>query len=224
MQQFKTYTTTLGRVVKIRSIPPYLVAEVEKAQQKKAEALYPAPPKPTYTVTDAGGGEQIFEHDEKSVSTDEERAALAAYQTAMQNRANYAAGQVSEFMFERGLVVDLPADDSWAKEQEKWGVEIPTDPKARRDHYIKTEVLAGKDDIQEILLAIMAATGVDAEAVETARATFRGDLRQRQGQGTISPASGEIPVKQARPALDDIAALPGIGDGQSLGLDAGAMG
>ena len=96
--------------------------------------------------------------------------------------------------------------------------------RARRDHYIKTEVLAGKEDIEEILLAIMAATGVDAEAVETARATFRGDLRRRQGQRAISPASTEIPVGQARPALDDITTLPGATDGQSLGLDAGAMG
>lgn len=222
MKNFKTYTTSLGTEVKIRSIPPYLVAEVERAQQKKAAELYPAPPKPTYTVTDAGGGEQIFEHDEKSVSTDEERAALVAYQTAMLNRANYAAAQVSEFMFARGLVVDMPLDDSWVAEQEAWGVVVPTDPKARRDHYIKTEVLAGKEDIQEILLAIMTATGVDQEAVDIARATFRGDLRQ--GQRAISPASGEVPVGQTRPALDDFAPIQGATDGQSLGLDAGAMG
>ncbi len=224
MKSLKSYTTSLGTEVKIRSIPPYLVAEVERAQQKKAAELYPAPPKPTYEVTDAGGGVQIFEHDEKSASTDEERAALVAYQTAILSRANYAAAQVSEFMFARGLVVDMPPDDSWVAEQEAWGVVVPSGPKERRDHYIKTEVLAGKEDIEEILLAIMAATGVDAEAVETARATFRGNLRQRQGQRAISPASTEIPVGQARPALDDNPALPGATDGQSVGLDAGAMG
>lgn len=221
-QQLKTYTTALGTTVKIRPIPPYLVAEVELAQRKKAEELYPAPPKPTYEVTDAGGGVQTFEHDEKSVSTDEERAALAAWQAATQAQANYAAGKVSEFMFNRGLVVDMPPDDSWAKEQEAWGVVVPTDPKERRDHYIKTEVLAGKDDIGEILVAIMAATGVAQEAVDTARATFRGELRQ--GQRAISPDSGPIPVGQARPALDDGAAVQGTTDGQSLGLDPGALG
>jgi len=217
----QTYKTSLGTEITISPIPPMLVAKVEQAARKKAQELYPAT-RPMYEVTDAGGGTQLLEHDAASVSTPEERAAWDAYQTALTNRAGYVNEKLLNFMLSRGLAIELPADDTWAKNQEFWGVEVPTDPQARIQHYIQTEVLGSAQDIEDLTVAIMGATGVKTEVLEAARASFRGDLRQ--GSGSPGSTGGPIPVGQARPALDDVGAVPRVADGQNLGIDAGAMG
>ncbi len=217
----KTYKTSLDKEIEIKPIPPLLVAKVQQAISFKADSLYPAT-KPTYEVVDAGGGVQTFEHNADSVSTPEERAAWDEYQTAQQKRTTYLNEQMLNFFLSRGLVIELPADDGWATSQEYWGVEVPTDPQKRLLHYIQTEILGSAQDIEGLTVAIMGATGVDGEALDAARASFRGDVRQGTRADHLS--GGEIPVSEAGSALDDFAAVPRIANGQIVGAYPIAMG
>src|SRR5690606_1149115 len=58
------FTTAGGIVIPLRPIPPMLMQKVYNA--------VPIPAPPTYEVEIAGGGTQLFQHDEESVQGDPE--------------------------------------------------------------------------------------------------------------------------------------------------------
>lgn len=211
----KTYTTQLGQEIEIQPVPPMLVAKVQQATNRKAEELYPAT-RPTYEVVDAGGGVLTFEHDKDSVATDEERAALAEYEAQMQKRTTFINEQMLKFFLMRGLKVELPQDNAWAEAQALFGVEVPEGGIERLLHYIQTEIIASADDLQGLTEAIMRASGVSNEALNAARASFRGELREetdptRRVDNAVQPAE--------RPALVDLGPLYATGSGAGVGAN-----
>ena len=136
--------------------------------------------KPTYTVTLAGGGKQIFEYDEQSIQdkatpkTDVEK--WEAYQlnfNAMQAEANE---KTTAYMFFAG--VDCEVSEDWKSLQEWLGIALPDNPFDLKVRYITTELLKTPYDIKNAIAEIMklSGKGVDTSAVKAAESMFSGTL------------------------------------------------
>lgn len=190
------YTTKRGKTITVQAFPHLMPAKVQVAAEKKAAELYPAT-MPTYDVELMGGGFQTFEHDDRSVETDQDRAALQAYKDAMQKRTAYINEKMMQFYLITGTDITLPEDRAWEKRQEFFGIEIPSDANEKMYHYITTELLMNASDLMALVDKIMQASGIDEDTLAAARETFRRIVGQEtntvEGTARDDPAAGEAP-------------------------------
>lgn len=163
----RTFTTSRGYTVRFRNIA-YLLNKL------------PAPKidPPTYEVPTKTGVTEIHAHDETTLKTDEERAAWKEY-LARHN----AAWRKYDLDFTRlilmhGVIVDMPADDTWVKQQEFTGIAVPTDPLERRWHWLETELVGGGADVNAIIIGVLAESEVSEEVLASMADSFRYPLGQ----------------------------------------------
>lgn len=167
MSNKKEYTTSNGVVVEIKSVPPYLLDQLFQ------QINYPI--KPTYSTVTAGGEKEVFEHDETTLETPEDKAIWAKYQ------AEQAAAELQEnelmmnVMLLKGINVDTENGHyhDWLEEQAFLGIKLPESKPALKVQYIKTEVLANPEDIAQLMTLIMAQSGVSEEVVKSATDSFQ---------------------------------------------------
>lgn len=165
-------------------------ATVETQWRKRGEPVDP----PTYTITTATGATETHAHDADSLTTDEERAAWEAYQTA---RAEMEAEQrlrVTKFLLLNGIVGCEPTEE-WAEEQAYWGLEVPADPRERRLEYIQAEVLKTAQDTMDVIQEIMrlSMAGAPKEAVAAVEAYFRHQVEgAATAGGSAEPTDGAV--------------------------------
>lgn len=172
----RTFTTSRGYTVRFRNIA-YLL---NKLATPKIDP-------PTYEVKTKTGVTEIHAHDETTLKTDEERAAWKEY-LARHN----AAWRKYDLDFTRlilmhGVIVDMPADDTWVKQQEFTGIAVPTDPLERRWHWLETELVAGGADVNAIIIGVLAESEVSEEVLASMADSFRHPLGQNAAHGSDHP-------------------------------------
>lgn len=155
----------------------------------KLNGQFKLPEPPTYEVKTAMGAVERHAHDETTLDTDADRTAWAEYQkqTAAAQAAHNLA--LTRLVLLRGIAVDIPADDAWAKEQQWLGITVPVEPIERKLHYIETEVISGIADIEAIMVGVMRASGVPEDLLAQMEASFRRSLGKRNGDETGGPAT-----------------------------------
>lgn len=184
----KVFTTSAGVEIGVQPVPPLLVEKVRAA----AAASVEVPPVPTYLV-ELGDGTQVpAEHDATTLETDADKAAWSAYDRALKQRESVSGTKTMELFLIKGTTIS-PPDDDWAAEQAYFGVVVPEDPAGRKLHYIQTELLNTTGDIQGLMGAIVAASGIDPEVITAAQATFQRNVRQEENAagGTDRAAQAE---------------------------------
>lgn len=175
-----TFETKSGVSLELNPLPPLLIQEVREAARKHAEDETGGKlDKPTYELTTADGAVETHEHDETTIlDNPEAMAAWNAWQ-AQQNRiAEVISERTLKFILMRGVKMDVPEDTAWIEEQAFFGVQVPENPLEKRFHYIKTEILATTDDVPAIMSQILTISGVDAEVIAAAQATFRDSMAE----------------------------------------------
>lgn len=207
------YTTANGEEIELLAISPFEIQAVSDAVRKK----HPLPEVPTYTVETVGGGMEVREHDETTITTDEEKVTWAQY-TKEKEAAELAFNlAINDFMLLAGIACEMPSDEKWMALQRKFGVELPDDPEDLRLHYIKTRLL-NLNDLNAVIVKLTQKTGVSAEMVETGRASFRSPVR---GQGRQT--NRQIDLKKIRQVVDS-PPFHGAENGEGVGADAVAVG
>lgn len=213
----KKFTTAAGREIGIQAVPPLLIEEVRLRAQQTVEV----PPKPTYQVELPDGSMMTYEHDEQSVTTDEEKAAWKTYQAALTRQAQISATKVMELFMAKGTAIEMNVGE-WRELQEFFGVQIPENPIAAKIHYLRTELLTTTDDINNMMGAIMEASGIDRTVLEAAQNSFRRNLRQEQNAAV--GIGGEIQPAEAGREVVYEPTLPRDGNSESVASYALEMG
>jgi hypothetical protein len=170
------FTTSLGQTVNF--IPPSAkIIELREAKVKKeltesGHALTP----PTYKVKLAGGREQEIEHDLTTLVTDDDKLNWTVYQANLKLYEERIA-EVKLQIVLNAIQLQLPEDESWVQKQlEENEIEVPTDPKEKRIHWLMTEVLRTMEDIfsaTHIVLTSAYLGTASGEAIEASSRTFR---------------------------------------------------
>ncbi len=212
----KTFTTAAGREIGIQPVPPLLIEEVRLRAQQTVEV----PPKPTYQVELPDGSMMTYEHDEQSVTTEEEKAAWKVYQAALTRQSQVAATKVMELFMAKGTTVDVAGE--WRELQEYFEIKLPDNPIALKIHFLRTELLTTTDDINNLMASIMEASGIDRTVLEAAQNSFRRNLRQEQN--AISGTGGEVQPAEAGRQVVHVAEVSRDGDGEGVAPNAVEMG
>lgn len=176
--------TTAGRRIEFQPVAQRdierAVAVVEKEFKEKGEPLdipwyYSIEPD-----ENGNGGEKVF-WDAASVAKDgttEEKEAWVKHQDAV-NRLAFAKDlRATEIMLLKGIKneVDKHPTPEWIKEQEYWGIELPTDPRKLQLEYIDSEILITPIDkiAATKKVALLNLSGVASEEdIASVEATFQ---------------------------------------------------
>lgn len=173
------YTTERGVTIEVRPVPLLL---------DKIRQAHPEPAAPTYTEHLAGGEVQEVPLTPATARAWQERdpdgwaphaGAWAAYEAAMDARTKALNDVLWRAVMAKAVVVEMPAGDAWVREQESFGLTVPTGAAERKAHYIWTEVIGGTKDILRIM-ALAAGANLTEEQVSEAEASFW-DTLQRPG-------------------------------------------
>ena len=171
----REYTTERDVTIGVVPIPLFL-EEIRKA--------HPEPERPTYTEHTAGGAEREIaitdreaevwaEHDPDTWA--EHAEAWAEFEKKRNAHQEKLNDVIWRAVMLRSLVVELPDNHEWVKEQEELGIKVPSGKKDRRIHYIRTEVIGGMRDVLR-LTAIANGGDLSEEALSLAEASFRHSL------------------------------------------------
>jgi hypothetical protein len=179
MTDKREYTTERGITIGITPIP-LLLDKIREAHEM--------PRPPTYTETLIGGVKQEVEITPQMAAAwakedpdawAEHAEAWAEYQAELDQRTSTMNDMLWRAVMRQAIQVELPEDDAWAENQADYGLTVPDEPKARREHYIWTEVLGGQRDIISVM-ALAAGAALTEEQISAAEASFL-DTLQRPG-------------------------------------------
>lgn len=217
-------TTTAGRKVEMQPVAQRdiekAVAVVEREFRAKNEPIDP----PWYWSVEPNekgeGGEKIF-WDAASVAKDgtaEEKEAWAKHQDATNRFERAKEERATEIMLLKGIKndEDRRPTPEWTKDQEYWGIELPTDPRKLALEYIQSEILKTPFDLIQATkkVALLNLNGVvSEEEIASVEATFQdamaeaaklfigqnlNGLTQRNGaSGTVEVGSVELQPGEA---------------------------
>jgi len=184
-QKSGTFTTSSGKVLKLKKMNPWLIDEVYKAHR--------LPPVPTYTVTTATGATEEHPHDETTLDTPEAQMEYAEWQKVCAELTEKQEERLQALLFLRGLDVDLPKDEDWAEEQEELlGIVVPVKKAQRKLHFIKTEVIEGLDDLLTLMESIMTYAGVSEVAIEVAKSSFQRAVEEANPVAGTASEKGQV--------------------------------
>lgn len=203
------FTTSRGFEITFKPIPQMLIDRVR--------TLHKQPEPPFYEVKTVSGAVEKHAHDETTLETDADRAAWAEYQKQIADTNEKTNRAFMRLVFLRGVEIEMPQDDTWAREQKLLGIEIPDDPLERKLHWIETEVVATIADAEHITRGALEASGIPQEALAQADATFRhspqrdaveptpdssgqvdDDGAVRGGDGRVQDGDGAKPIRRAK--------------------------
>lgn len=158
------FETSTGVRVKLRPISPDLLDAI------RLQVKMPEPP--SYEIEVLGGGKEKVFHDEKSVETDEEKAAWDKYKEDLEQATTKIFEKQTIAVLRRCVLVELPDDDVWIKAQKADSITIP-DATDLKFHYIQTEVIGGANDLLAIVSIVRDMSRYNAEDLAQAMNLFR---------------------------------------------------
>ena len=161
----KEYVTSTGYKLTISPLSP----EISRLISKTVD--FPKPP--FYEIDVLGGEKEKVEHTIDSLRTDEDRDAWAEYLSEHNIARVELLRQKARAVVQKCVQVDFPEDDTWITDQEELGIEVPTDPRARKVHFIKTECIGSETDIFAVVDAAEVLARFDAVEYQDALNLFR---------------------------------------------------
>lgn len=197
----KPYTTTTGISLMLQAIPSMLLDSIAPNMREEwTEKGIALPVCPQYEAKLAGGGVEYHDHDETTLTNDEERAAWAAYKAAESKWATQLNERTMNAILAKGVILSADMTDNapWIQEQLELGFKIPKSPLARRLYYIKNEAVGNPIDLYEIMRGVMQLTGVPAERMAAAEESFRSQLEEFRE----SENEGDSPVEIVESGVD----------------------
>jgi hypothetical protein len=203
-----------GQRVNLQAISPFQLNRIALAVEAEFRARGEPLTCPTYTTDLPGGEHQTFPHNASTLTTDEERAAYAAYQDATTRLTNESWTRRQRYLILHGVVPDVSEPPvAWLEEQTWLGIPLASDPRERLLDYIYAELLIEPSGVQAAINRIIElayAPSVPAEDVAAAEAVFRRKMGESTTGGT-----------EAAPELLAVPApAGGMPGGESLGADA----
>lgn len=185
----KEYVTSKGIVITLHSMPPLIVTRV-------AETIT-FPDKPTYTIKLESGDEEVHDHDKTTLVSPEDRSAWEKYITEYSAAESETTYKILRAVLMEGVDVEIPDEQliRWKKRQELMGIPVSEDFEEMLIHYKETEIIGGKEDMQDILNEVMKLSGITEEALKVARRSFpntvESDARGGEGEGSGEPKPQE---------------------------------
>lgn len=173
----------------------------------KLQASNKFPDAPQYKVTTATGIDEWHDLDDKSATTDEEKAQLADYQKRLAEAQMKYYRRHTEACLMFGIAVDMPKDDAWVKRQEFAGITVPTDPLERELHWLNSELYGSPADLENIILGVMRASGTDEEVLSRMADNFQHKVgasgRDAVGETTDTDDEQDVVLQQSIRERDD---------------------
>jgi hypothetical protein len=153
-----------------KPIPPLAVSAIQTNYSKKN----PKPVKPTYEFSAVGGVTVQQEHDETTVSTEEEKAAWAKYKA---DETVWQTGLTEKLMLLflcEGLEIKVSAKrkKQWDKRLERYYDLEDLDEDDLQLLYLQTFVFKTTQELEKATKVIMGLTGVSEEDLEAAENLF----------------------------------------------------
>lgn len=130
------YTTPSGQELTLRPVGRRYVQQILSKPE--------TPKKPTYEAVTVSGHIEIHEHDEKSLETDEEKAAWLDYEIAQKDVTNEKLTNLTMFLLLEGVADDPPPLKEWSVDLERWNLEVPDDPEELKVFWLENEACPGE--------------------------------------------------------------------------------
>jgi len=169
------WTSSTGVKVILKSIPPLLITSLND------KFVVPKPPQ--YSITTVAGDVEVYDHDETTLQTPEEKKAWAEYQQKLSDIETEITSLTIKICLVEGMeVVDKDNRwQDWIERMELIGIDLPTSDRAKDLLFKETDVAREDTDIAHILDRVMALTGVDEATLATARASFQDQVESNEG-------------------------------------------
>ena len=162
-----------GYEIEVGPVSPLAPKAIEIQYRRK----YPEPEPVTYEVESVGGLTETFEYDMESIeeATDEERKAFAAYVEALEEWQTGLTLKLLRLFLTQGVKLQLTDEQAqnFAAQIRVLELDVPENELERNLFFLETFILNTQDDMQRVIQAVMAETGIKEDAIEAANATFR---------------------------------------------------
>lgn len=172
------FVNSVGKSFPISGMSPMEIERIRTATRDRFKTAGRRLEPPTYTTTAVDGTVQTFPHNENTVETDEDRAALAEYNRAvsdMEIESNTTLSRASILCVE----ADPMKDKRWVGRMGILNIPIPGDEFECLNLYVETEVLKSVEDIAGLMVSALYSGGtVDEGGVSAAEAAFRSSLSE----------------------------------------------
>jgi hypothetical protein len=215
MAKQHTYITSMGKEFSILPGSPYQIENYRLSFSEQFEAENGArPERPTYKLETMGGGVDIQPHDKTTVKTDEEKAALEAYEGYGERRDHFVNTKILDVLIVENVLADPLADKTWLAKKKFFKVTLPTDEIELKLYYIREHMIFNEEDggdFNTLPMAIMELSGIGKRAVDAGRASFRRSLRRRNKN-----TAGTTVVEAGEGVADDTG-ISGDEDGEGVG-------
>jgi hypothetical protein len=164
------YETVGGSIIQLKPIS----SRVRDA----LSAQWVEPAKPTYTIQVAGGETEVHDHDESTLETEEDKAKWQQYLDTViaANRKFSELVYTTYIRFGTNYRDFKPTDDSWLRDQQSIGIEVPDDPEEQQLHYFRTEILSSDVDMRNIIDNVRELSMSGRMLVKVAEDSFRNQV------------------------------------------------
>lgn len=169
-ERTRRFVASSGLEVTLKGLPPLTPNRLNQSIEY--------PQKPTYEVPTVAGDVEIYEHDETTLHTDEDRQAWEEYLVAQ----DAAETLLTEKLLYAVLLECVELHDyeeklsAWKRRQKLMGIDLSEDEDENKFYFMQTEVFRDADDIGEILTIVMGLTGVSVEDLAEARNSFPSEV------------------------------------------------
>ena len=175
-----TFKLKNGREIEICLVSSFKIASVRQAVRAKFIEEHGEPKPPTYT-TKLGGGPGIATWEEEHAYTkdniadgnEKDQADWREYLRLEKLLGQKIWAKTAEIYLLRGVLEDMPDDDSWIKEQAEDGIEVPKSDRERKIHWVKTELLQDSPEMMSLIAAIQGREQEVEQAATVAAGMFQ---------------------------------------------------
>lgn len=163
----KTFVSSNGKELKVWGVTRSVIDNILNSAEY--------PPKPTYTAVTASGVEEVHNHDETTLATEQDKSAWEAWKVEYAKVDSKVYRHILDAFLLVGCEVDMSNIDQWVKLQVFLGIKIPENEFELQRNFIESTYLPTSDDLINLTTMLMSASGADEEAVAAAKRSFRGE-------------------------------------------------
>ena len=175
------YTTKSGVTVILTGMPPLVPQQIANSVEM--------PSVPTYEVPTADGGVEIWEHDETTLQTDDEKAAWAKYLAEKEEAETIVTERLLKaILLEAVEVKETGQLERWKKKQKLIGLDVPEDQDELLLYFKENEVYHDLQAIEFVMNQVLELTGVSREEIASMKDSFP-DRLEPGTSGTGNEAS-----------------------------------
>lgn len=181
------YTTTRGVEVVLTGMPPLLPQQISDSVKM--------PEIPTYEVETSSGTKEIWEHDETTIQTEEDKEIWNAYL----EEKEAAETLITERLLKAILLesVSIPNLDkhleAWKSRQRLIGIELSENPEELLLNFKETEVFREVPDVEFVMSKVLELTGVPREEISSMKDSFPDTVDAESGSAGNKAEGSEDP-------------------------------